>query len=103
MKVLLIFISLFASLYQSVGHMIMSYPPPRGFKENTSYFPVDYDLMSPLKSAEMCKGKPPGAPVLTVRGKSMTISSTINLVLLAGEIIPVRFTGSARHGGVDFV
>ena len=50
------------------AHMLMSFPPPRGYKGNPSYGNIDYDLSSPMKSTAMCKGKPAGQTVLTVNG-----------------------------------
>lgn len=65
-------------------HMLMKFPLSRGYKENSHYRPIDYDLSSPQKSGAMCKGKAPGTPTL---------------VLTAGQTIDVQFEGSARHGG----
>lgn len=87
----------------SLGHVEMSYPPPRGSKHNTMYQPVDYNLNAPLSSLvhiwsstepiiyciffyqQMCGGKPAGPVVATYN---------------AGQYVPVKFEGSARHGGV---
>ena len=66
------------------SHMIMSFPPSRSYVGNKAYKPVDYDLMSPVKTLAMCKGKPPGAPVASFN---------------PGDVVNVSFTGSARHGG----
>ncbi|KAM0683376.1 hypothetical protein MDAP_001797 [Mitosporidium daphniae] len=66
------------------SHMIMAFPPSRGYTKNDLYKPVDYDLMAPLKEMVMCKGKPPGSPVASFN---------------PGDTVNVSFTGSARHHG----
>lgn len=62
----------------------MSFPPARGYINNTLYKNIDYNLLSPLPTNQMCKGKPPGPVVLTVS---------------PGDTINVTFHGSARHNG----
>ena len=52
------------------GHMLMSFPMPRGLPSNTVYGDPDYNLNAPVTNGMMCKGKPPGKSTLTVRGKS---------------------------------
>ena len=32
------------------AHVLMKYPPARGYKGNPSYQPIDYDLTAPLAS-----------------------------------------------------
>lgn len=76
---------LLAAVFVSTSaHMELSFPHPRGDPTDPRAGPPDYNLKSPLPSPVMCKGKPPGTPLLTVR---------------AGEVVPVRFKGTARHGG----
>jgi hypothetical protein len=74
----MILICVFTVLCQHQAcHMIMSFPPPRGYKGNAFYTNVDYDLMAPMKTPVFCKGKPPGPAVQTVRGKGKTYDSNI--------------------------
>jgi hypothetical protein len=65
------------------SHMQLQHPLPRGDPSGAAG-PADYNLNAPMASTAMCKGKPPGAPQATFH---------------AGEVIPVTFKGSARHGG----
>lgn len=68
------------------GHMLMSYPPSRGYSGNPLYQPIDYNLNGPLAGYDsLCKGKPPGRPTISI---------------IPGTFLAVRFEGSARHGGV---
>jgi hypothetical protein len=69
------------------GHMLMSFPLPRGYKGNQAYGDIDYNLNAPMSSTAMCKGKQAGPITYTAH---------------AGETIEVQFDGSARHGGVKY-
>lgn len=57
-----------ASIALVLGHMEMKYPHPRGDQYDSNTGPPDYNLASPLKSATMCGGKPPGRTTATFHG-----------------------------------
>jgi hypothetical protein len=66
------------------GHMQLSFPSPRGNPQDSQAAPADYNLNGPLSSTAMCKGKAPGQPLATLQ---------------AGQVVEVKFKGSARHNG----
>ena len=72
------FIGFLATALVTDGHMLMRFPPPRGYKENTSYGDIDYNLNAPLPSNVMCKGKPPGPVAYTANGTQILDSLTVS-------------------------
>lgn len=84
MKLTYLIAPIVALIPTSIAHISMSFPHPRGDPNAAGTGTPDYNLSSPLSSNRMCGGKAAGTATATFR---------------AGEVVPVTFKGSARHGG----